>query len=80
MRIDSPRGWSRLLGLNKPVTIEVDRLEASEAGTEAPSGSRALFRLAATIGAPARGAADYQYYVLTVEDSAATHGAPLHPR
>jgi hypothetical protein len=29
--------------------------------------------LPATIGAPAQGAADYQYYVLTVEDSGRQH-------
>jgi hypothetical protein len=76
MRIDFTQGGGLgyFPGLNKPVTIEVDRLEASEAEELKRLVEAAhFFDLPATIGAPARGAADYQYYVLTVEDSGRRH-------
>jgi hypothetical protein len=61
-------------GLHKPVTIAVDRLEASEAEELKRLVEAAhFFALPTTIGAPARGAADYQYTVLTVEDSGRRH-------
>ena len=76
MRIDVTQGGGLgyFPGLNKPVTIEVDRIEVSEAEelkrlVEATH----FFDLPATIGAPAQGAADYQYYVLTVEESGRQH-------
>jgi hypothetical protein len=76
MRIDFTQGGGLgyFPGLNKPVTIEVDRLEASEAEELTRLVEAAhFFDLPATIGAPAQGAADYQYYVLTVEDSGRQH-------
>ena len=76
MRIDFTQGGGLgyFPGLNKPVTIEVDRLEASEAEELKRLVEAAhFFDLPATIGAPARGAADYQYYILTVEDSGRRH-------
>jgi hypothetical protein len=76
MRIDFTQGGGLgyFPGLNKPVTIEVDRLEASEAEALKHLVEAAhFFDLPATIGAPARGAADYQYNVLTVEDSGRRH-------
>jgi hypothetical protein len=49
-------------GLNKPVAIEVDRLRVSEAEELKRLMEAAhFFDLPATIGSPARGAADYQY-------------------
>jgi Emfourin len=76
MRIDFTQGGGLgyFPGLNKPVTIEVDRLEASEAEELKRLVEAAhFFDLRATIGAPAQGAADYQYYVLTVEDRGRQH-------
>jgi hypothetical protein len=56
----------------------VDRLEASEAEELKRLVAAAhFFDLPATIGPPARGAADYQYYVLTVEDSGRQHTVRL---
>ena len=76
MRIDFTQGGGLgyFPGLNKPVTIEVDRLEASEAEELKRLVEAAhFFDLPATIGAPAQGAADYQYYGLTVEESGRQH-------
>jgi emfourin len=76
MRIDFTQGGGLgyFSGLNKPVTIAGDRLEASEAEELKRLVEAAhFFDLRATIGAPAQGAADYQYYVLTVEDSGQRH-------
>src|SRR4029453_3628172 len=76
MRIDFTQGGGLgyFPGLNKPVTIEVGRLEA-RGGEELKRLVEAahFFDLPATIGAPAQGAADYQYYGLTVEDSGRQH-------
>ena len=76
MRIDFTQGGGLgyFPGLSKPVTIEVDRLGASEVEELKRLVEAAhFFDLPATIGAPARGAADYQYYALTVEDSGRRH-------
>jgi hypothetical protein len=60
--------------LNKPVAIEIDRLEASEAEEWKRLVEAAhFFDLPTTIGTPACGSADYQYYVLTGEDSGQRH-------
>jgi hypothetical protein len=80
MRIDFTQGGGLgyFPGLTKPVTIEVDRLETSEAEELKRLVEAAhFFDLPATIGAPARGAADYQSYVLTVEDSGRRHTVRL---
>ena len=62
-------GLAYLPGLNKPVTIEVDHLDKGEAEELKRLVQDArFFDLPAAIGAPARGAADYQQYILTVED------------
>jgi hypothetical protein len=61
-------------GLQKPVTIDVDLLEKAEADelrrlVEAAG----FFTIPDTVGVPARGAADYQHYVVTVEDGGQRH-------
>lgn len=67
-------GLAYFPGLNKPVTIEVDQLDSRE-GEELKRLVQAarFFDLPATIGAPARGAADHQYYRLTVEADGRRH-------
>jgi hypothetical protein len=76
MRIEFAQegGLGYFPGLNKAVTIEADRLDAGEAEElkQLVEASH-FFDMPSTIGAPARGAADYQYYVLTVEDSGRRH-------
>jgi hypothetical protein len=61
-------------GLNKPVTVAVEQLEKAE-GEELKRLVEAarFFDRPTTVGAPARGAADYQYYTLTVEDDGRRH-------
>jgi hypothetical protein len=61
-------------GLNKPVMVEVDQLgkEEAEELRRLVEAAR-FFDLPAAVGAPARGAADYQYYILTVEDGRRRH-------
>jgi len=76
MRIDFTQegGLGYFPGLNRPVAIEVDHLEASEAEELKRLVEAAhFFDLPTTLGSPARGAADYQYYVLTVEDNGRRH-------
>jgi len=61
-------------GLNKPVTLEVDHLDKGEA-EELKRLVEAVrfFDLPASIGVPARGAADYQHYMLSIEDGGRQH-------
>lgn len=61
-------------GLNKPVTVEVDQLDKEEAEElkRLVEASR-FFNLPTAVGVPAKGAADYQYYSLTVEDGGRRH-------
>lgn len=55
--------------LNKPVTVEVDRLDGEEAKElKRLVDTSRFFELPTTIGVPARGAADYQYFILTIEN------------
>jgi hypothetical protein len=61
-------------GLNKPVTVDVDRLDQAQAEELKRLVEAArFFDLPDSIGAPARGAADYQYDLLTVEDGGRRH-------
>lgn len=56
-------------GLNKPVTVDVDRLDKKDAEElKRLVDAARFFDLPATIGVPARGAADYQHFILTVEE------------
>jgi hypothetical protein len=61
-------------GLAKPVTIDVDRLDHAEA-EELKRLVEAVhfFDLPASIGAPARGSADYQHYILNIEEGGRQH-------
>jgi hypothetical protein len=76
MRIDFAQagGIAYFPGLNKPVTVEVDHLPKDEAEELKRLVEAArFFDLPAAVGAPARGAADYQHYILTVEDGGRRH-------
>jgi hypothetical protein len=60
--------------LNKPATVEVDQLytEGAEELKRLVAAVR-FFDLPANVGVPARGAADYQHYILTVEENGRRH-------
>jgi len=67
-------GLAYLPGLNKPVTIDDDLLEKDDAEELKRLVQAArFFDLPPAVGAPARGAADYQQYGLTVEDGGRQH-------
>ena len=61
-------GIAHFPGLSRPVTIESDRLPEPEAAElrELMGAARLLDR-PAQVGKPARGAADYRQYTITVE-------------
>jgi Emfourin len=67
-------GVAHFPGLAKPVTVNVDELLAAEASelTALVDAAR-FFSLPAVIGTPAKGAADYQRYTLTIEDGERRH-------
>ena len=76
MRIEFTQegGLAYFPGLNQAVTIDVDRLDAGAAEELKRLVEAAhFFDLPSAIGAPARGAADYQHYVITVEESGRQH-------
>lgn len=61
-------------GLQQPVTVDVDALAQAEAEELKRLVEAAhFFELPAAVGAPARGAADYQQYLVTVEDGGRRH-------
>jgi hypothetical protein len=61
-------------GLNRPVTVDVERLDEAEAEELKRLVEAArFFDLPASIGVPARGAADYQRYILSIEDDGRRH-------
>jgi len=67
-------GFASLPGLSAPVTIDVDRLDTGEAEELKRLVKAArFFDLPAKIGEPAKGAADYQHAILTVEDDGRRH-------
>jgi hypothetical protein len=71
-------GVGYLPALNQPVTIDVDRLEASAARelmrlVEAAG----FFDLPSAVGTPAQGAADYQHYTLMIEDGLRRHAVRI---
>jgi hypothetical protein len=67
-------GIANFPGLSKPVEVDADRLGKDEAGQlqRLVAASR-FFDLPAEAGSPPRGAADYQYNVLTVDDGTRRH-------
>ncbi len=61
-------------GLSKPVPLDTDNLDKAEAEeikrlVEATH----FFDLPASVGEPAKGAADYQHYSLTIEEGERRH-------
>jgi hypothetical protein len=61
-------------GLAKPVSIDVNLLDAGEAEQLTRLIERAgFFDLPATLGTPAKGAADYRQYTLTIDDGSRQH-------
>ncbi|NDZ17807.1 hypothetical protein C7T35_37855 [Variovorax sp. WS11] len=67
-------GVAYLPALQKPVVIDVDAL-SPDAGDELKRLIEAarFFELPSTVGAPKKGAADYQHDVVTVEDNRRRH-------
>ena len=76
MRIEFAQegGLAYLPGLAKPVTIDVGSVPEAEAmELKALVDGARFFSLPAVIGTPAKGAADYQRYTITVEDGERRH-------
>ena len=76
MRIEFSQegGLAYLPGLAKPVTIDVGGLPAAEAlELKGLVDAAHFFTRPAVLGTPAKGAADYQRYTLTVEDGERRH-------
>lgn len=76
MRIEFSQtgGLAYLPGLQKSVTIDVDQLAQAEAEKlQRLVHAVRFFELPPAIGTPARGAADYQQYILTVEEGGRQH-------
>jgi len=56
-------------GLSKPVPLDLDKLDKAAAAEIKRLVEAAHFlELPASVGDPAKGAADYQHYTLTIED------------
>ncbi|MBE3559792.1 MAG: hypothetical protein IMW89_11290 [Ktedonobacteraceae bacterium] len=65
-------------GLRKPVVIDTDHLPASEAAElKRLVQATRFFDLPETVSPPPPGAADYQQYVITVEDEGRQHSVRL---
>lgn len=62
-------GVGNFPGLSKPVTLDVDQLEEVEqAELRLLVEAARFFDLPDSMGTPAPGAADYQYFILTIAD------------
>lgn len=76
MRIEflTEGGVAQFPGLSRPVTIDSEQLTQRE-GAELKRLVEAadFFNLPASVGTPARGAADYRQYTLTIEEGARRH-------
>jgi hypothetical protein len=60
--------------LSTPVAIDVDRLaEPEQEELKRLVAAAHFFELPARVGEPAKGAADYQYYILTIEAEGRRH-------
>ena len=67
-------GVAHLPGLQKPVVIDAARLTGEERDElNRLIGAAHFFDLPATIGVPAKGAADYQHNVVTIDDNGQRH-------
>jgi hypothetical protein len=65
-------------GLGKPIVIDCDKLpEAETRRLEELLGAVSFFSLPSEANRPARGAADYQHYTITVEDGERQHTVQL---
>jgi emfourin len=74
VQFQSEGGVAFFPGLQKPVSIDVDALPASDADRLRQLVRAAnFFDLPAHIGAPPRGAADMRTYTLTIEDGGQRH-------
>ncbi|MGM9488221.1 protealysin inhibitor emfourin [Ideonella sp. YS5] len=67
-------GFGYIPGLQKPVVVDVDRLGPADQDELKKLISAAdFFAQPKTVGTPAKGAADYQHNIVTVEDSGRRH-------
>lgn len=67
-------GLAHFPGLAEPVTVDADLLGQDDAEQLRRLVAAArFFDLPAAVGAPARGAADYRQYILTIDDGSRTH-------
>jgi hypothetical protein len=67
-------GLAYFPGLSRPVTLESSTLpEAEAAAVRRLVEAARFFDLPPTVGTPARGAADYHRYTITIEDGGQRH-------
>jgi hypothetical protein len=67
-------GLAYLPGLSRPSTMDTAQMPAEEAGElERLVNAAGFFNLPPVVGAPARGAADYRQYTITVETPEGAH-------
>lgn len=76
--IETSGGFAALPALNKPFTFDTKSLDAQLAGElESLVNQASFFERPAVIDTTARGAADYQTYVITVQDGTRSHTVRL---
>jgi hypothetical protein len=74
VQFQSDGGLAFLPGLQKPISIDVDALPASDANRlRQLVRAASFFDLPAHMGTPPRGAADMRAYTITIEDGGRRH-------
>jgi hypothetical protein len=72
--IEISGGFAPLPAFSKPVTIDTTKIDSQLARQlESRVREAAFFERPAIIGTPAKGAADYRTYIITVQDGARVH-------
>ncbi len=67
-------GFACFPGLNRPLIIDTQQMEAAQAlQIESMIKNARFFELPPHVGSPASGAADYQTYIVTVEEGQRSH-------
>ena len=78
LTIETSGGFAALPGLNRPFTIDTKVLDPQLAGElESLVQEANFFARPAVIDTTAKGAADYQIYVITVQDGTRSHTVRL---
>lgn len=76
--IETSGGFAALPALSRPRTTDTSTLDAAQAlELETLVLASRFFDQAASVGTPARGAADYMTHVITIEDASRVHTVRL---